>query len=466
MQAILLVDIGSTFTKLVALDLDDERILGEAKSPSTVETDVTIGMQRALDSLNKTIGGKISFKSKLGCSSAAGGLRMAVIGLVPDLTTEAAKRAALGAGAKVIRVFSYKLTKNEIVDLERNSPDIILLAGGTDGGNKETILYNARTIAKSKLKVPIIVAGNKEVSDDVEAILLSNKKDVKVVENVMPEFGQINVENARSMIRQLFIEKIIESKGLRKAESLLDSIIMPTPTSVLNAAKLLSNGGMGDLIIVDVGGATTDVHSIGKGSSHKSEVVLKGLPEPYAKRTVEGDLGIRYNAQSIMEVGKEYLIKEIVYFGGSGINYEERVKSLSQNISFLPRSDEDIALDHSLAAIAVEVAMERHTGKYEIVYTPHGQVCLQYGKDLTEFKHVIGTGGIFAYGKNPKGILRKAVYSNEKPFLLSPKYPTFYVDRNYILYAIGLLAEVDKGKAYRIGKKYLTRVGEEVTSTE
>ena len=124
----------------------------------------------------------------------------------------------------------------------------------------------------------------------------------------MPDVNVLNVEPARTMIRKVFIERIIAAKGLKRAEEFVEGILMPTPTAVLKAARLLAPGtprekGLGDLVVVDIGGATTDVHSVGLGSPGQAGVVRKGLPEPYAKRTVEGDLGIRYNAESILLCG-------------------------------------------------------------------------------------------------------------------------------------------------------------------
>ena len=118
----------------------------------------------------------------------------------------------------------------------------------------------------------------------------------------MPDVNVLNVEPARDMIRKVFIDRIIEAKGLKRAEDFVEGILMPTPTAVLKAAQLLPGEAVrkrewGISVVVDIGGATTDVHSIGLGDPVQAGVVRKGLPEPLAKRTVEGDLGIRYNAE-------------------------------------------------------------------------------------------------------------------------------------------------------------------------
>lgn len=461
---VLLVDFGSTYTKVTAVDLGAEALLGTAQSPSTVDTDVTIGLEDALRHLETQLKmGRLEPDRILACSSAAGGLRIVAIGLVPELTAEAAKRAALGAGAKVVKVYSYRLSPSEVKELEAIAPDMVLLAGGTDGGNEDCILNNARSLASSQSKAVVVAAGNKVVADDVQSILTSAGKDVRVTRNVMPELGQLDVEPARSTIRELFMERIVEAKGLGKAKAMVGDVLMPTPMAVLNAARLLADGsgkepGLGELVVVDVGGATTDVHSIAKWVSHQPSVVLRGLPEPYAKRTVEGDLGLRINACSILELaGEEQLAAKFACPPDEG-RIQSAVVALSKCIQAVPETDAECALDIALARTAVDMAMERHAGVVQCVYAPSGAVWLQAGKDLTEVEQIIGTGGVFAYGTGARQILEEASFKEANPTSLRPKKPRYYVDKSYIMYAMGLLSSVSPEKALRIMKKNLKEV--------
>lgn len=288
----LLIDIGSTFTKATAIDTEKEEVLATAKSPTTVKQDVTIGLKNALEGIEAQIG-SVQGMSLVACSSAAGGLRIVSIGLVPDLSSEAAKRAALGAGAKVVGHFHHQLTKREMRQIEEMSPDLILLAGGTDGGNETTIIHNAALLSRSASTAPIVVAGNKCAYDAIEDAFDGSDKTIRLVDNVMPEIGRLEVQPCREAIRAVFMENIVKAKGLDLVAQLAGTIIMPTPAAVLSAALLLGTGttdeeGLGELVVIDVGGATTDVYSIAKGAPTTAGVLLKGLPEPFAKRTVEG----------------------------------------------------------------------------------------------------------------------------------------------------------------------------------
>src|SRR3989304_344110 len=136
----LLIDFGSTFTKVVAVDLAKEEVVAPSRVPSTVDTNHTIGLEQALKDIAGAVGTRnLEAREALACSSAAGGLRMVCAGFVPDLTSKAANLAALGAGAKVIGGYSYKLTRTEIAQIEAAAPDIVLLSGGTDGGDERVI---------------------------------------------------------------------------------------------------------------------------------------------------------------------------------------------------------------------------------------------------------------------------------------------------------------------------------------
>lgn len=462
MDAILLIDFGSTYTKLTAVDIEGEEIIGTSKDLTTVNTDIMTGFNKAYEKLGKEVPMEdINFTDKLACSSAAGGLKMIAIGLVPELTAEAAKRAALGAGARILGVYSYELTKGEMAEIKNRKPDIILLAGGTDGGNKDCIIHNAELIAEHIKDIPVVVAGNKNARDEIEDIFKANNVYYRATDNVMPRLNVLNVEPAREVIREIFMQKIVEAKGMKNAENYISGILMPTPAAVLKAARILADGsdkeeGIGDLIVVDIGGATTDVHSISNGEPTKPGVTLRGLQEPYAKRTVEGDLGMRVSAVSLWEAATTKRIKKFI--PGTEYDIEERCRYLQSNVNILPQNAEEIEFDEALGMVATEMAMERHVGVIESVYTPMGIIYSQVGKDLLNTRYLIGTGGILVHSENPKKILSAGLFNMESPNYLKPEKPDILVDKKYILSAMGLLAEKYPDKAVRIMKKYIVKV--------
>jgi len=459
---VLAIDFGSTYTKVVAIDLENEEIIGRAESGTTVESDIMLGLNEALEKLYQ-ITGESEYKYKLACSSAAGGLRMIAVGFVKELTSEAANRAALGAGAKVIDVFSYGLDDQELKRVVEVNPDLVLLAGGTDGGNASILIHNAEKLAQSPLRTPIILAGNSKATAQASDILRGSGKEVIITENVMPEFNKLNVGPARNAIKETFMSRIVLAKGLDKARSFVDKILMPTPMAILNAAELIAKGsegeeGMGELLVVDVGGATTDIHSITKGNP-TGNAVLKGLPEPYAKRTVEGDLGIRYNSLHIFDrAGENRILEKATLQPDLKNDLKSYLKRTSREINTLPKNDLEAKFDLGLARAAVEISIGRHAGTIEEFYLPDGRINIQVGKDLTNVKTVIGTGGIFAHSPYGYEILKGVAYDPNEPFSLRPKTPKFYLDRSYIVFAIGLLSDTFPCPSLRIAKRYFEEV--------
>ena len=461
MSKYLMIDFGSTFTKLTAVDSEKEDIIATASHFTTVAEDIAIGYTNALEALYNKIGERIQFDKIISCSSAAGGLKMAAIGLVKELTVEAAKRVCLGAGARVDLVLSHHINKREVQSIIDNKIDIILLAGGTDGGNSECVLYNAKMLGEAKITIPIIYAGNKSCIDEIEEIFKQYNLNGYFCENVMPQINVLNIPSARDKIREIFLKNIIVAKGIKKIESVIDKVILPTPEAVLKACDLLSKGylreqGFGELVCVDIGGATTDMYSMSTASAKRSDVVIKGLEEPYAKRTVEGDLGMRYSALGVL---KALSNEEIILINqDENIDLEKELTFRNDNVDVVFDDDYQIKVDHIQAGICVDKAMARHVGKMEEVYTPMGLVYNQTGKDLTKIECVIGTGGVLVNSKEPKKILTK-VLGNKKTYLeLRPENPKYLLDEDYILASMGLLSEIDPLLALKIMKKHIKQI--------
>jgi uncharacterized protein (TIGR01319 family) len=466
MPAALLIDFGSTYTKLRAVDLDAARILATGQGSSTVATDVNQGLDGALADLENKMGTLPEFKHRLASSSAAGGLRMVTIGLVRELTAEAARQAALGAGAKIVGIFAYRLTAADEARIAELRPDIVLLAGGTDGGNSDVILRNARSLAQSALTCPIIVAGNRDVGQEIVELLVQHGKTAVLSSNVMPAFGQLDIDPTREAIRKVFIDRIVHAKGIDRAAARFDAVLMPTPAAVLDAAQLLADGhggrdGLGDLLVIDIGGATTDVHSVCVGTPSRDGVIQHGLPEPRVKRTVEGDLGMRHNAETIVEAIGYDLINERSGLSKQAI--EHCLHTIAADVEHLPNTREEIAFDEALAWAAVRLAVKRHAGNLTVVQTVHGPVLVQTGKDLTAVSHVIGTGGPLAHGTTPATALRAAISNPTEPASLLPTKPELLIDSEYLLYAAGLLASVEPQVAFALAAESLQRVDNEDT---
>jgi len=290
---ILVAEIGSTTTLVNAfnnIESEAPAFLGQGSAPTSIkEGDVRIGLDNAIKNLKKQLIDQpveITWDSFFATSSAAGGLRMTVHGLVYDMTVKAAKEAALGAGANIHQITAGKMRQSDIDRMISIRPNIIMIAGGVDFGERDTALKNAKAICTAlnlaSFKIPVIYAGNIENQDEIKTIFADYEGKLVLVDNVYPRIDDLNITPARKIIQEVFEDHIIHAPGMEHIRDMVDGPILPTPGGVMLATEILKET-IGDLIVIDVGGATTDIHSVTLGSEEINRILIS--PEPYAKRT-------------------------------------------------------------------------------------------------------------------------------------------------------------------------------------
>ena len=458
---VVLTDFGSTYTKVAVADLQEKRLAAVDRFPSTVATDARIGLQQCFDAARRAIGkGEFERALKLSSSSAAGGLRMGVVGISSMLSLQAGRNAAFGAGAKILRTCTGKMTEKDLAELCALPLEILLFCGGYERGNSTVLLHNARMLADSALHIPIIYAGNSAVAPEVRRILTLGHKEFYVVRNIIPAVGALDSEPVESIIRDVFLKRIINMKGLDKVAVMLDEMVMPTPAAVLRAGELLSAGtpaqaGLGDLMIVDVGGATTDIHSYAEQLSYQGAKIV-GAAEPFTKRTVEGDLGMRESSGSLCaEIGMERMCRD------AGLTEAEVSRIIRRWVTekyVLARTEEECKVDRFLAAGAARISARRHAGRIEHIASA-GVKTVQQGKNLTGVRTVVGTGGPLIFGGSPLEMLSCVLRSpSGEPDILLPAESDFYLDRDYVFFAGGLLRGVDEDAALSLMKNSLEKI--------
>ena len=447
---VLVAEIGSTTTLVNAfagINTDEPRFIGQGQAPTSVlEGDVRIGLEGAVEDLKNRLGlDKIEYGEMLATSSAAGGLRMCVHGLVYDMTVKAAQAAALGAGAIVTMATAGKMSEYDIEDLVASRPNLILLSGGTDYGERETALYNAARIAETRLKAPVIYAGNVQNQRAVMDIFKKAGVSCTVTENVYPKLDKLNIEPARKIIHKVFEEHIIKAPGMEHIRDMVTGSIMPTPGAVMEAVQLIYNE-IGDVVAVDIGGATTDVHSVTGGSEEIG--ILMTSPEPFAKRTVEGDLGLYVNAKNLIErIGESALQNEL------GMDME----AVMANYLPIPKTEGQFKLTERLCREAGLVALERHAGALRYIYTPSGRKTVAEGKDLTAVKTIIGTGGALTRLPHREQLLRALADCNATGMMLYPKPSKIRLlfDDDYIMASLGVMSKHYPEAALKLMKRSL-----------
>lgn len=421
---ILTLEVGSTMTKangFIFTSRGSLQHVAQGFSPTTVlEGDVSLGVEGAIAALEQNSGHSVTSAEIFINSSAAGGLKMSVHGLTLSMTARAAKEASLGAGAIVRKLTAGPIHASDLEDILEIHPNLILLAGGVEFGDTATVMANAEKLMKLNLDIPIIYAGNSVLQRQIRAMAQSAGKELWIAENVFPAVDTLNVAPLRKMIHDAFAKHIIHAPGMQKLSKYTSEPILPTPGVVLLAAQLFASIA-GDTVVFDVGGATTDVHSVTDGSKEFTDHLIE--PEPREKRTVEGDLGVYVNARHVLALDP----------GGLWNNREELLRAV-------PNSKEEVALTQWLCETAVIAAAKRHAGTMHDLFTASGKTRIIRGKDLTAVKWIVGTGGALTRIEGGKNILAK-ICQGPGTHLLPRESAQIFLDQNYLLSALGTIAQ-------------------------
>jgi uncharacterized protein (TIGR01319 family) len=440
------------------VDLREGRVLAAAEHPTTLPGphggDVLDGYDACLARLvaadPRAAGAEV-----LACSSAGGGLRIAVVGNEPLVTAEAGRRVALSSGGKVVHVLGAAGGAGDFAGLVAARPDVVLLTGGTDGGNSEVLLDAARRLVAAGWTGPVVVAGNVDARDDV-ADVLDGVPHV-LADNVVPRIGVLAPESARAAVREVFLAHVIGGKHLSARTDFTAMVRGATPDLVLSGVELLARGlddahpGVGDVVVVDVGGATTDVHSVveidpdtGLTEGGLSREVVATTP---VTRTVEGDLGMRWSAVSTVE---QAAAEEPGAADGAALL--AAASRRRDEPGFLPGTEAERDDDERIARAAIGLALRRHAGRSRVVLSPEGRVVERSGKDLREVGLVVGSGGVLRHGR--PGVAARVLAGSTGADVVGgwqlPRRPEVVVDADYVLAAAGLLAGPHPVAAYRL----------------
>ena len=379
-RSILATDCGSTTTKAILIERREEgfRLVARGEAPTTVEApfeDVTRGVLNAVREVEELAGRRLLDGDRIltpmqygagvdlfvTTSSAGGGLQMMVSGLVLQMTGESAQRAALGAGAIVMDVIALNDGRrpHEKVQLLRQlRPDMILLSGGTDGGDTRRVAEMAEILVaadpKARLgagfQLPVVFAGNRDAAGVVRD-LLASRTALRVVENLRPTLERENLRPARDAIHELFMEHVMaHAPGYRKLMAWTPVPVMPTPAAVGLIIERVAQRDRLSILGVDIGGATTDVFSVFRTPEGK----------PLFHRTVSANLGMSYSIANVMaEAGLESILRWLP-FAADESTLRNRIRNKMIRPTTIPQTLEDLLVEQAIAREALRLAFDQH----------------------------------------------------------------------------------------------------------
>jgi uncharacterized protein (TIGR01319 family) len=445
-RLVVCADVGSTYTKVALVDLDDGRLVAAAEHPTTVDTDVLDGLDAAVASAFRAAGRPaVDLSTVYVCSSAGGGLRLAVVGYEQLVTAEAGQRVGLTAGARVVHVAAGPLDRSGVAALAATSPDVVLLVGGTDGGEADVLRHNAGVLARSRLgggrrRVPVVLAGNAEVRDEVAAVLAARGTAVIPTANVLPRIGELNPRPAREAIREVFLRHVIGGKGLSRGPRFARLVRAATPDAVLTGVEVLADHLGGDLVVLDVGGATTDVYSVLSADPDESAPAREVAGPLWHTRTVEGDLGVRWNAPGVVAAARAERLLE----AAEERHLDAAAATRAADPGYLPSTDNDQSIDVRLAGLAAVVGLRRHARPGR--------------RDLRRVRLLVGSGGVLRHAPTTaRSSVLGAVLTDHAGSWPLPRAAVTVVDRDYVLAPAGLLAAHHRGAAIELLQRHLVR---------
>lgn len=435
-EYVVCVDTGSTFTKAVAVVVsgpDAGRLLATAEVPTTVGPgqDVLTGLDAAVA---RVVTGTAPLEV-LVCSSAGGGLRLAVVGYERSVTAEAGFRVGLSAGAKVVHVACGPLDRAGVTALRAAAPDVVLVVGGTDGGESEVLRHNGSRLATTGPRVPYVVAGNAEAREEVVAELVRRGRTVVACPNVLPRIGVLDPLPARAAIRDVFVRHVIGGKGISRGPRFASLVRGATPDLVLAGVEVLADCGIGDVLLVDVGGATTDVYSAVTPDAEEASLHRQVVEVMWRGRTVEGDLGMRWGAKGVVDAARTEKLLAQAAGAPDAAGLMAAAARRHDDVGFLPVDEVERDLDAELARLALTVAVRRHARPTLDGDSP------TTGRDLSRVRTVVASGGVFRHADPQRlGAMLEPVRTDFAGGWQLPRSPRLTVDRDYVMAAAGLLA--------------------------
>lgn len=385
LEVVLATDCGSTTTKAVLFEKTEGgwRQTARGEAPTTVEkpvADVTIGARNAFLEIQELSGRKILNDSAsqeecpllprngdvgvdlyVSTSSAGGGLQMIVAGVVGSMTTASAERAALGAGAIVMDAVSVddgRESYERVQKIRHLRPDIVLIAGGTEGGTIEHPLDLAELVLQADprprfgetLRLPVIFAANSEAREQAEEILGKSFEFV-VEENLRPSLEQENLAPARDAIHELFLHHVMShAPGYSNLLTWSPVPIIPTPAAVGDMVQSAAEKWDIQIVAVDIGGATTDVFSVFQAAD----------ATPVFNRTVSANLGMSYSVANVLLEAGEDAIRRWLPFEISTEDLRDRLRNKMIRPTSIPFTLEDLILEQAVCREALRLAFAHH----------------------------------------------------------------------------------------------------------
>lgn len=446
-ESLLAVDVGTINTRVALFDIVEGvyRFIAVGTAPTTAfapYNDVTEGFNLALDELQQLTGRQLmqnaqlimpghpdgSGVDKCICTLSAGGpLRVITVGLLEDVSLQSVQNLVATTYAQVVGTISLndqRITSQRLDAILRLQPDMIVIAGGTDGGASQSIAELLESVELACFLLPkeqrpeILFAGNQSLVEAINATFnpLASLQDAP---NIRPS---------------------LEIEQLLPAHKLLSGTYRKAKMRSLPGVEMLDSQAGGRLMPTAAAFART-IRYIGKDLEQKHRGVL-GIDLGAGSVTLASSFGDEHNLEVRATLGlgsgvsallKQTTLVNIAQWVDEDVSLaviQDYIYNKAAYPASLPVTKEELAIEYALASEIVRIAVAKAR------WNPPARLVGSVPGFLPPFESILASGSVFAQAPNNARLLLTLLNAVQPV-----GWTTFVLDQNQIAPLLGAAAE-------------------------
>jgi hypothetical protein len=375
-NSLLALDVGAANTRAIFFDVveGEYRFVASGSAVSTAEMpykDVSEGARNAIEKLQSVLGkllldgnrnlitpsqaNGVGVDSLVVTLSAGPAIRTVIVGLLKDVSLESARRLAESTYARVVETIGMsdqRKPDQQIDGILRAKPDLVIIAGGTDGGASRSIHKLLEPIGLASFLMPeekrpmMLFAGNEKLEESVRELLEGQAASLHFSPNVRPSLETEDLDPAQSQLAQMYVE--IRKRQIEGVETLniwSGGHLLPTGYATARMVRFFAKryASSNGILSVDIGASASVISAGFQDKSTLNIYPQFGLGENLAgllNYTSLEDI-LRWSALDISTgVLRDYLYQKSLY------------------PSTISATKEDLSMAHAAARQALYLAMQ------------------------------------------------------------------------------------------------------------
>jgi hypothetical protein len=373
-NSLLAVDVGTVTSRAAFFDVVEGhyRFIASGNAPTTASApfrDVSEGVSQAIENLQMITGRKFlgeghnlimptsegtgvdTFAATI---SAGPAMKTVVVGLLDDVSLESTQRLARSTYARVVDTIGLndaRKPEGQIDNLVRLRPDLILIAGGTDGGAERSVQRLMEIVGLACYLLPVdkrpalLFAGNQKLAAEVKKSLLPLTSSFSISPNLRPGIDTEDLQPAQRALTDLYIQvRRSQMNGVDELNTWAGNTLMPTASAEGRIIRFLSQvyDSSKGILGVDLGASAVTVAAAFGGELTLGVYPQLGLGEGLAnllRYTSVEDILKWIPFEIPAETVRDYLFQKSIYPAS------------------LPATPEDLSIEQAVARQSLHVAL-------------------------------------------------------------------------------------------------------------